>query len=183
MISHKYKLSLILSMLLLSCSFFNDSKDTEKSPIGTWKVTTWQYFTNSDCNGEPDITIYLDSLKQITDFGLDELKLELTITKDAYIIGITTVSMVDNEEDLSSYERNEIISPGIITYPDEQFCVIWDRGDGDEFWWDGGGDGCDTCRDYTINGDRFEMTAYNCAFPAPDSPGNVPCLKYTMAKQ
>ena len=73
MIPIKYSLSIILSVLLSSCSFFNDSKDTDNSPVGTWKVTTWQYFSNSSCSGEPDITIYLDSLKQITDFGLDEL--------------------------------------------------------------------------------------------------------------
>jgi hypothetical protein len=175
MISNKHKLSLILSMLLLSCSFFNDSKDIENSPVGTWEVTTWQYFDNSRCSGVPDIIINLDSLEQISLFGLDELQLELTITQDAYMIAILTGSEVDN------FERGEIISTGIITYPSDQFCVIWDRGNGDEFWLDGGGDGCEACRDYTINGEEFEMTAYNCAFP--DSPGNVPCLKYTLLKQ
>ena len=175
MISNKYILSLVLSMLLVSCSFFNNSKDTENSPFGTWKVTTWEYFDNSSCSGEPDTTIFLDSLEQITEFGLDELKLELTITQDAYIIGILTGSMVDNDE------RGETISTGIITYPSDQFCVIWDRGNGDEFWLDGGGDGCEACRDYTINDDEFKLTAYNCALP--DSPGNVPCLKYTLIKQ
>ena len=172
MISNKYKLSLILSILLLSCSFFNDSKDIENSPVGTWEVTTVDYYINSDCNGDPDTTLVLNSLES---FNLDEFQLELTITQDAYMIAILTVSFVD------SHEREEIVSTGIITYEDDQFCVIWDRGDGDEFWLDGGGDGCKACRDYTINGEEFEMTAYNCAFP--DSPGNVPCLKYTLLKQ
>ena len=118
MISNKYKLSLILSILLLSCSFFNDSKDIENSPVGTWEVTTWQYFDNSRCSGVPDIIINLDSLEQISLFGLDELQLELTITQDAYMIAILTGSEVDN------FERGEIISTGIITYPSDQFCVI-----------------------------------------------------------
>ena len=139
MISNKYKLSLILSVLLLSCSFFNNSKDTENSPVGTWTVTTWKYFSNKYCNGDPDTTIFLDSLEQITGFGVDELQLELTITQDAYMISILTASEIDNDQ------REEIISTGIITYPSEQFCVIWDRGDGEEFWADGGGDGCDAC--------------------------------------
>ena len=172
MISSKYKLSIILSALLLSCSFFNDSKDIENSPVGTWEVTTVDYYINSDCNGDPDTTLVLNSLES---FNLDEFQLELTITQDAYMIAILTVSFVD------SHEREEIVSTGIITYEDDQFCVIWDRGDGNEFWIDGGGDGCEACRDYTINGNEFEMVANNC--PIPDTEINVACLRYSLVKQ
>ena len=176
MISNKYKLSIILSMLLSSCSFFNDPKDSENSPVGTWEVTTWKYFGNLDCSGDPDTTIFLDSLEQITGFGLDELQLELTITVDAYMIGILTASGVGSDD------RDEVISTGIITYPHDQFCVIWDSGDGEEFWADGGGDGCDACRDYTLNGDELKMTNYNCAFPfEPEI--NISCLIYTLVKK
>ena len=101
----------------------------------------------------------------------DELKLELTITKDAYMIAILTGSEVDN------FERGEFISTGIITYPSDQFCVIWDRGNGDEFWLDGGGDGCEACRDYTINDDELKKTANNYSLP-PLPEDNVPYQIY-----
>jgi len=172
MISSKYNLSIILSVLLLSCSFFNDSKDTENSPVGTWEVTTLDYYINSDCNGDPDTTFVLNSPESLY---LDEFQLELTITQDAYMIAILTVSFVD------SHEREEIVSTGIITYEDDQFCVIWDSGNGNEFWINGGGDGCDDCRDYTINGNELEMLANNC--PIPDTEINVTCLRYSLVKQ
>ncbi len=122
MISSKYNLSIILSVLLLSCSFFNDSKNTENSPVGTWEVTTLDYYIDSDCNGYPDTTFVLNSPESLY---LDEFQLELTITQDAYMIAILTVSFVD------SHEREEIVSTGIITYEDDQFCVIWDSGYGE----------------------------------------------------
>jgi len=99
--------------------------------------------------------------------GLDELQLKLTITLDSYIIGILTTS------EPGSSIREETISTGIITDHLDQFCVIWDTGDGDE---------CDECRDYTINGDEFKMTAYNC--PIPPFPGeNAPCVISTLVIQ
>ena len=166
-------------MLLSSCSFFNDPKDSESTVnplVGTWNMTTVEYFGETDCSGDPGQALFLDSLEQITGFGLDELQLELTITVDAYMIGILTASTVDSDE------RGEIISTGIITYPDDQFCVIWARGDGEEFWVDGGGDGCDACRDYTLNGDALKMTNYNCALPfEPEI--NISCLIYTLVKK
>ena len=63
MISNKYKLSLILSTLLLSCSFFNDPKDSESTdnyPVGTWDVTTVEYYGNGYCSGDPDTTLVLE---------------------------------------------------------------------------------------------------------------------------
>ena len=78
--------------------------------------------------------------------------------------------------------REEIISTGIWTDKGDELCIVWDMGDGDDFWLSGGGDGCDACRDYTINGDELKMTAYNCAFPLdPDT--NMPCIIYTFKKQ
>jgi len=50
MIFNKYKLSLILSILFLSCSFLTDSKDsagtdiTANPLVGTWNATSIKYF-------------------------------------------------------------------------------------------------------------------------------------------
>ena len=179
MISNKYKLSLILAILIMSCSFVTDSKDSESTVnplVGTWNMTTVEYFGETDCSGDPDETLVLDSLEQITEFGLDELQLKLTITLDSYIIGINTVHVIDAEE------REQSISTGIWSQQGDQFCIIWDIGDGDDFWDSGSGDGCDACRDYTINGDEFKMTAYNC--PIPPFPGeNIPCQINTLVKE
>ena len=179
MISNKYKLSLIIAIFIMSCSFVTDSKDSESTVnplVGTWNMTTVEYFGETDCSGDPDETLVLDSLEQITEFGLDELQLKLTITLDSYIIGILTTS------ETGSSIREETISTGIITDHLDQFCVIWDMGDGDNYWGEGGGDGCDACRDYTINGDEFKMTAYNC--PIPPFPGeNAPCVISTLVIQ
>ena len=179
MISNKYKLSLILAILIMSCSFVTDSKDSESTVnplVGTWNMTTVEYFGETDCSGDPGQALVLDSLEQIIQYGIDELQLKVTITLDSYIIGIFTAS------DTGSSIREEIISTGIITYLRDQFCVIWDMGDGDSFWEEGGGDGCDACRDYTINGDEFKMTAYNC--PIPPFPGeNIPCQINTLVKE
>ena len=95
MISNKYKLSLILSILFFSCSFVTDSKDSEStvSPlVGTWNVTTVEYFGETDCSGDPGQALFLDSLEQIIEYGIDELQIKLTITLDSYIIGILTTS-------------------------------------------------------------------------------------------
>ena len=42
---------------------------------------------------------------------------------------------------------------------------------------DGGGDGCDACRDYTKNGDELKMTGYNYELP-PLPEDNVSCQIY-----
>ena len=179
MISNKYKLALILSMLLLSCSFVTDSNDTDStssSPAGTWNLSTITYFGTLDCSGTPAETAVFDSLEFITPFGIDEYQLKLTITVDSYIIGINTVHVIDAEE------REQSISTGIWSQQGDKFCIIWDMGDGDDFWDNGSGDGCDACRDYSINGNELKMTAYNCAFPLnPDL--NMPCQIYTFIKQ
>ena len=177
MISNKHKLSLILSMLLLSCSLWDeDSESTINSLVGTWNVTTYKYFSaNLDCSGVPESELVVDSLEQIAEYGLDEYQLKLTITIDSYIIAINTLSTD------TSFVREEIISTGIWKEINDQFCIIWDMGDGDDFWISGGGDGCDACRDYTINDDEFKMTAYNCPIPPfPDM--NVPCQISTFVK-
>ena len=178
MISNKHKLSLILSMLLLSCSMWNEDSESTINPlVGTWNVTTYKYFfENLDCSGDTEMELVVDSLEQIAEYGLDEYQLKLTITIDSYIIAINTVSTD------TSFVREEIISTGIWKEINDQFCIIWDMGDGDDFWISGGGDGCDACRDYIINGDEVEIIAYNC--PIPPFPGmNIPCQIYTLVKQ
>ena len=57
----------------------------------------------------------------------------------------------------------------------------YNRG-GDDFWRDGGGDGCDAFRDYTINGDELKMTAYNYTLP-PLPEDNGHCQIYTLVKE
>ena len=166
MISNKYKLSLILAILIMSCSFVTDSKDSENTAnplVGRWNMTTVEYFGETDCSGDPDETLVLDSLKQITEFGLDELQLKLTITLDSYIIAINTISSD------TSYVREENVSTGIILDHGDQFCAIWDTGDGDE------------CRDYSINGDEATITSKNCPLIVPPHP-NIPCQIYYLSK-
>ena len=69
--------------------------------------------------------------------------------------------------------RVESVSTGIVLDHGDQFCVIWDTGDGDE---------CDECRNYTINGDELEFLTYNCLPPVPTD-DNVPCQIYTLVKE
>ena len=57
MISNKYKLSLILAILIMSCSFVTDSKDSENTAnplVGRWNMTTVEYFGETDCSGYTD---------------------------------------------------------------------------------------------------------------------------------
>ena len=164
---------LMIGSLFMSCSFVTDSKDSENSAstinplVGTWNVTNIKYFETLDCSGNPLESIDVNSLEQLAEYGVDEYQLKLTITIDSYIIAINTISSD------TSYVRDENVSTGIILDHGDQFCVIWDTGDGDE---------CDECRDYTINGNEMEITSYNC--PAPPSPEiNIPCQIYTLLKQ
>ena len=166
-------------MLLLSCSFVTDSNDSDSSsssPVGTWNWSTITYFSNSDCSGDPEETAVFDSPEFMASFGIDEYQLKLTITVDSYIIGILNVSEIDSDD------REQDISTGIWSQYDDLFCIIWDMGEGDDFWNGGGGDGCDACRDYIINGDELKMTAKNCPFPL-DPDVNMPCIIYTFIKQ
>jgi len=166
----KYTLLLILSILLMSCSFVTDSKDSENidNPlVGTWNVTNIKYFYTVDCSGNPDKSLDVISLDSLALYGVDEYQIKITITTDSYIIGKNTISLVGNDE------RVEEVSTGIIVDHGDQYCVIWDTGDGAE---------CDECRDYTINGDIAKITSYNCPLPIPPNP-NVPCQIYTVLKQ
>ena len=154
----------------MSCSFVTDSKDSENTAnplVGTWNVTNIKYFETLDCSGNPLESLDANSLEQLAVYGVDEYQLKLTITIDSYIIAINTISSD------TSYFREENVSTGITTDHGDQYCIIWDTGDGDE---------CDECRDYTINGDELEFRSYNCPLPLPPHP-NIPCQIYTLVKQ
>jgi len=164
------KIKLILSILFMSCSFVTDSKDSENTAnplVGTWNVTNIKYFETLDCSGNPLESLDANSLEQLAVYGVDEYQLKLTITIDSYIIAINTISSD------TSYVRDENVSTGIILDHGDQFCVIWDTGDGDE---------CDECRDYSINGDEATITSKNCPLIVPPHP-NIPCQIYTFVKQ
>jgi len=164
---------LMLGSLFMSCSFVTDSKDSENSEstinplVGTWNVTNIKYFETLDCSGNPLESLDANSLEQLAVYGVDEYQLKLTITIDSYIIAINTISSD------TSYVRDENVSTGIILDHGDQFCVIWDTGDGDE---------CDECRDYSINGDEATITSKNCPLIVPPHP-NIPCQIYTFVKQ
>ena len=166
----KLILILISISLFMSCSFVTDSQDPDStiSPmVGTWNVTTVKYFSTLDCSGNPFESTDVNSLEQLAVYGVDEYQTTVTITLDSYIILINTIS-----SDTSDV-REEHVSTGIILDHGDQFCVIWDTGDGDE---------CDECRDYIINGDEAKITSYNCPLP-PYPEINIPCLIYTVVKQ
>ena len=161
---------LISISLFMSCSFVTDSKDSENTAnplVGTWNMTAVEYFETLDCSGNPLESLDANSLEQLAVYGVDEYQLKLTITIDSYIIAINTISSD------TSYVRDENVSTGIILDHGDQFCVIWDTGDGDE---------CDECRDYSINGDEATITSKNCPLIVPPHP-NIPCQIYTMVKQ
>ena len=180
----KLMIILIVGSLFIGCSMWDEDSENSASTInplvGTWNVTNIKYFETLDCSGNPLESIDVNSLEQLAVYGVDEYQIKLTITIDSYIIAINTISPD------TSYEREELISTGIVAYKivnnSDVFCVIWDIGDGDDNWISGGGDGCNACRDYIINGDEAEILAYNC--PVPPFPGlNVPCQIYTLIKQ
>ena len=161
---------LISISLFMNCTFVaneNDSESTIKPLVGTWNVTTIKYFETLDCSGVPYINLDVNSLENLAEYGVDEYQLKLTISIDSYIIAIQNISSD------TSYVREENVSTGIILDHGDQFCAIWDTGDGDY---------CDECRDYTINGNEMEITSYNC--PVPPSPEiNIPCQIYTLLNQ
>ena len=166
----KLILILISISLFMSCSFVTDSKDSDSiiSPmVGTWIVTNIKYFSTLDCSGNPFESTNVNSLEQLAEYGLDEYQSKITITIDLFIILIHTISSVTSDV------RVESVSTGIVLDHGDQFCVIWDTGDGDE---------CDECRNYTINGDEVKITSKNCPLPIPPHP-NVPCQTYTLVKQ
>ena len=163
----------MIGSLFMSCSFVTDSKDSENSAstinplVGTWNVTNIKYFETLDCSGNPLESIDVNSLEQIAEYGVDEYQLKLTISIDSYIIAIQNISSD------TSYVREENVSTGIILDHGDQFCAIWDTGDGDY---------CDECRDYIVNGDVAEITSYNCPLIVPPHT-NIPCQIYTLVKQ
>ena len=164
------KIQLILPILFLSCSFVTDSNDSESNDsllVGTWNVTNIKYFETLDCSGNPLESIDVNSLEQLAVYGVDEYQTKITVTIDLFIILINTIS-----SDTSDV-REEYVSTGIILDHGDQFCVIWDTGDGDE---------CDECRNYIINGDEVKITSKNCPLPVPPNP-NTPCQIYTLVKQ
>ena len=164
------KIQLILPILFLSCSFVTDSKDSENTAnplVGTWNVTNIKYFETLDCSGNPLESLDANSLEQLAVYGVDEYQTKITVTIDLFIILINTIS-----SDTSDM-REEHVSTGIILDHGDQFCVIWDTGDGDE---------CDECRNYSINGDEVKITSKNCPLPVPPNP-NIPCQIYTLVKE
>ena len=167
----KLILILIVGSLFIGCCMWDEDSENSASTInplvGTWNVTNIKYFETLDCSGNPLESIDVNSLEQLAEYGVDEYQLKLTISIDSYIIAINTISSD------TSYVREENVSTGIILDHGDQFCAIWDTGDGDE---------CDECRDYIVNGDVAEITSYNC--PSPTSPEiNIPCEIYTIVKQ
>ena len=154
----------------MSCGFVTDSNDSDSTAdplIGTWNLTSVNYFNNPNCSGDPIDSLDVNSLEDLAALGLDEFQLVLTVTIDSYIIIHLVISTT------SSDEREEEAMTGFLVDHGDQYCVIWDTGDGDE---------CDECRDYTINGDVAEFTSYNCPLPLPPHP-NIPCQIYTLVKQ
>ena len=167
----KLILILIVGSLFIGCSMWDEDSENSASTIsplvGTWNVTNIKYFETLDCSGNPLESIDVNSLEQLAEYGVDEYQLKLTISIDSYIIAINTISSD------TSYVREENVSTGIILDHGDQFCAIWDTGDGDE---------CDECRDYIVNGDVAEIISYNCPLIVPPHP-NIPCQIYTLVKQ
>ena len=162
---------LIVGSLFIGCSMWDeDSENLESNEsllVGIWNLTNIQYFETIDCSGVPYEIIDVNSLEQLAEYGMDEYQLKLTVTLDLNIIAIHTQSFD------TSYVRDENVSTGIILDHGDQFCVIWDTGDGDE---------CDECRDYSINGDEATITSKNCPLIVPPHP-NIPCQIYTLVKE
>ena len=162
---------LMVGSLFIGCSMWDEDSENSASTInplvGTWNVTNIKYFETLDCSGNPLESIDVNSLEQLAEYGVDEYQLKLTISIDSYIIAINTISSD------TSYVREENVSTGIILDHGDQFCAIWDTGDGDE---------CDECRDYIVNGDVAVITSYNCPLIVPPHP-NIPCQIYTFVKQ
>ena len=164
------KIKLILSILFMSCSFVTDSKDSESTVnplVGTWNMTTVEYFETLDCSGVPDSYLDFSSQDDLAELGLDEYQLKVTITIDLHVIVIRSTSLA------TSNVREEVAATGILVDHGDQYCVIWDTADTD---------GCEECKDYTINGDELELLTYNCLPPVPTN-DNVPCQIYTLVKE
>ena len=158
---------LMVGSLFIGCSVWNEDSESTINPlVGTWNLTNIQYFETIDCSGVPIEILDVNSLEQLAIYGVDEYQTKVTITIDSYIILINTIS-----SDTSDM-REEYVSTGIILDHGDQFCAIWDTGDGDE---------CDECRDYSINGDEATITSKNCPLIVPPHP-NIPCQIYTLVK-
>ena len=167
MIQKNYKLSLILSILCMSCSFVTDSNDSDSTAdplIGTWNLTSVNYFNNPNCSGDPNVEIDFYSPEHLALLDLDEYQLQITITIDFHLIVLLAQSAT------TSNVREEDAATGILVDNGNKYCVVWDTDDDDD---------CDECKDYIINGDELEFLSYNC--PGING-GNVPCLKLAFVK-
>ena len=156
----------------MSCSFVTDSKDSENTAnplVGRWNMTTVEYFETLDCSGVPDSYLDFSSQDDLAELGLDEYQLKVTITIDLHVIVIRSISLA------TSNVREEVAVTGIAVDHGDKYCVIWDTADTD---------GCDECKDYTINGNEAEVYLYNCqpSMPTPTS-GNVFCQIFTIVKE
>ena len=171
--SNKYTFSLIISILCMSCGFVTDSNDSDSTSdplIGTWNLTSVNYFNNPNCSGDPIDSLDVNSQEDLAALELDEFQLELTVTIDSYIIVLLSISST------SSDEREEEAMTGIVVDHGDHYYVIYDTEDDR--------DDCDERKDYTINGDEVEVYLYNCLPSMPTPTGNiVPCQIYTMVKQ
>ena len=167
------KIQLILPILFLSCSFETDSEDSDStvSPIvGTWNLTTINYFENSTCSGNPASTLDVNSPEDLADFGLDVFQVQITITIDSYIIILASYSDKPGEWEEDALTGRMVDHGG-------QYCVLWDTVEDR--------DDCDECKDYTLNGDEWDVYMKNC------TPGGLPsptgeiglCQILTLEKQ
>ena len=171
MIPDKFKYHLIISILLVSCGFVTDSNDYTVNPlVGTWNLTTVDFFNNPNCSGIPYDSLEVNSLDELAGLGLDEYQLELTVTIDSYIIVLLATSST------VSPEREEEAMTGYIVDHGDNYYVIYDTEDDR--------DDCDERKDYTINGNEVEIYLYNCLPSMPSPTGEiVPCQIFNMVKQ
>ena len=169
---NQYKLSLILSILFMSCGFVTDSKNSDSTVnplVGTWNLITVDYFNNPDCSGIPYDSLDVNSQDDLAEFELDEYQLELTVTVDSYIIILIATSTTLSDE------REEEAMTGFLTDHGYNYYVIYDTEDDDD---------CDDRKDYTINGNEIEIYLYDCLSSMLSPTGqNVPCQIFNMVKQ
>ena len=171
MIPDKFKISLIISILLLSCGFVTDSNDYTVSPIvGTWNLTTISYFENSTCSGVPFATLNVNSPKDLADFGLDVYQVQLTVTIDEYII------ILGSSSDKPGEWEEEALTGRMVDHGG-QYCVLWDTIEDR--------DDCYECKNYTLNGDELDVYMTDCtpgALPSPTGEIGL-CQILTLEKQ
>ena len=165
------KVQLILPILFLSCSFVTDEEDYTISPlVGTWNLTTINYFDNPICSGVPTATLDVNSPEDLANFGLDVYQIQLTVTIDSYVIILAATSGIFGEWEEDALTGRMVDHGG-------QYCVLWDTEDDR--------DDCNECKDYTINGDDIDVYMYGCQPGAlPSYTGEIGlCQILTWVKQ